>query len=311
MIKNENKSNNISIVWDFDKTLTPQDSTTELIRYFLGNETQDFWNEVKTISGVDSKAPIDSISTSEAPVWMHLLLEIAIYRDSENKIELNEKQFSNLIAHKIEFYSDVPKFLEETKNLSNKTPFKENNIKIHHFIITAGLQDLVSSVFKHHKSYDFIKEIFGCRYKTIKNTEGLVEKNIPIYCMDKTTKTRALFEICKGCFLPDAEYKVDDLVPREKEWCPFENMIYIGDGDTDIPAFSLVKARRGMTIGVYNPKESKKNIMKKTKNITKGKRLDLLTPANFELNQELFNFIKIRCEQIAKRYEARQVSLSL
>ena len=120
--------------------------------------------------------------------------------------------------------------------------------------------------------------------------------------MDKTTKTRALFEICKGCFLPDAEYKVDDLVPKEKEWCPFGNMIYIGDGDTDIPAFSLVKSRRGMTIGVYNPEESEENIIKKAKNITKGKRLDLLTPANFDCNKELFQFIKIRCEQIAKRY---------
>ena len=83
--------------------------------------------------------------------------------------------------------------------------------------------------------------------------------------MDKTAKTRALFEICKGCFLSDAKYKVDDLVPKGKEWCPFENMIYIGDGDTDIPAFSLVKSRRGMTIGVYNPdpKETEKDIMKR------------------------------------------------
>ena len=66
--------------------------------------------------------------------------------------------------------------------------------------------------------------------------------------MDKTTKTRALFEICKGCFLSTSEYKVDDLVSKEKEWCPFENIIYIGDEDTDIPVFSLVKSRRGMTI---------------------------------------------------------------
>ena len=309
MIKDEKQINNISIIWDFDKTLTPQDSTTELIRYFLGNKTQYFWEEVKNISGVNATVP-DSISTSEAPVWMHLLLEIAIYRDTGDKMELNETLFSNLIAHKINFYPNVPEFLEQIKNLSNEKLFKKNNIKIHHFIITAGLQDLVSSVFKHHKSNTLIKEFFGCRYKAIKTKEtNLVEKNIPIYCMDKTAKTRALFEICKGCFLSDAKYKVDDLVPRDKEWCPFENMIYIGDGDTDIPAFSLVKSRRGMTIGVYNPKVSKENIMKDAKNIKKGKRIDLFTPANFEPNGELFDFIKIRCEQIAKRYEAHQLSL--
>ena len=61
-------TNNISIVWDFDNTLTSHDSTTELIRYFLGNKTEQFWEEVKEISGVNSKDPVDSISTSEAPV---------------------------------------------------------------------------------------------------------------------------------------------------------------------------------------------------------------------------------------------------
>ena len=309
LIKNENQPNNISIIWDFDKTLTPQDSTTELIRYFLGSETQYFWKEVKKISGVDAKAPIDSISTSEAPVWMNLLLEIAVYNDNKKKMELDEAQFSKLIAHKINFYPEVPKFLEKIKILSKEKLFKKNNITIHHFIITAGLQDLVSSVFKYHQSEALIKKIFGCRYKAIKNKNGLFEKNIPIYCMDKTTKTRALFEISKGCFLPDAKYKVDDLVPKEKEWCPFENMIYIGDGDTDIPAFSLVKSRRGMTIGVYNPEESKEKILNKARNITKGKRLDLLTPAKFKSSEELFCFIKTRCHQIAKRYEAYKPSL--
>ena len=100
----------------------------------------------------------------------------------------------------------------------SKETFKKNNIEIHHFIITAGLKNLVSSVFKIHESKKLISEIFGCRYKTIQdlNTQT-VEKNIPIYCMDKTAKTRALFEICKGCFLTDAEYKVDDLVPKKEE----------------------------------------------------------------------------------------------
>ena len=251
----------ISIIWDFDKTLTPYDSTTELIRFFIKNKPEKFWEEVKEISGVNSKAPVDSISTSEAPVWMYLLSAMAVSIEGYKRA-LDEKQIKKLIASnkiKVEFYPNVLEFLKKIKLLSSKELFKSTNIKIHHFIITAGLQDLVSSVFKLHGSRDLIREIFGCRYKTIQDTNTQkVEKNIPVYCMDETAKTRALFEICKGCFSQDAEYKVDDLVPKEKEWCSFENMIYIGDGDTDIPAFSLVKSRKGMTIGVYNPDESEK-----------------------------------------------------
>ena len=258
---------------------------------------------------MNSKAPVDSVSTSETPVWMYLLSEMATHPNTKNEIALDEEHIGKLIADKIKFYPDVLGFLKKIKFLSSEELFKKNNIEIHHFIITAGLKDLVSFVFKIRGSRNLISEIFGCRYKTIKNLKTQrVEKNIPIYCMDKTAKTRALFEICKGCFLTDAEYKVDDLVPKGEEWYPFENMIYIGDGDTDIPAFSLVKSRRGMTIGVYNPVESENNIMDKAKNMKKGKRIDLFTSADFEETGELFHFIKIRCEQIAKRYEAHKIT---
>lgn len=297
--------NNISIVWDFDRTLTPQDSTTELIKYFQ-KDTYEFWKEVKEISGVKSA---NSISTSEAPVWMYLLSEFAASSKTKKNIALEEDTISDLIQGKIELYSDVLDFLKKIKNLSSQKLYRDNNIKIHHFIITAGLQDLVSSVFKYYDSIYLIKKIFGCRYKTEKDEQNQI-KNIPIYCMDKTAKTRALFEINKGCFQKNAKYTVDDLVPSEEEWCPFENMIYIGDGDTDIPAFSLVKSRRGMTIGVFNPEESNKDIADKSKNMKKGKRIDFFTEADFSLQGELFKFIQIRCDQIACRYEAHKKYLN-
>ncbi len=305
-----NKKNNIAIIWDFDKTLTSNDSTTELIELFIGKKaTKQFWIDVKEISGVDAKEPMDSISTSEAPVWMYRLSEIA--KDQQGKkIALDDKgTFESLIAYKIKFYPDVLKGLKEIKNLSSQPLYQDNNMAIHHFIITAGLQDLVSSVFECHKETSLIHQFFGCKYKAIKDIKTKkIEKNIPIYCMDKTSKTRALFEIQKGCFKKQSSYKVDDFVSKGEEWCPFENMIYIGDGDTDIPAFSLVRARGGMTIGVFDPKESQERIITKAKRIRQDRRIDLFTPANFQIDKELFCSIKTRCEQITKRYEASKYS---
>ena len=73
-----NKYHNISIIWDFDKTLTPMDSTTELIKVFLRDSPiENFWKEVKIISETKSDKPMDSVSTSDAPVWMYLLSELA------------------------------------------------------------------------------------------------------------------------------------------------------------------------------------------------------------------------------------------
>ncbi|MYE07142.1 MAG: hypothetical protein F4X95_00060, partial [Oligoflexia bacterium] len=119
-------ANNISIVWDFDKTLTSHDSTTELIRFFIGNKTQEFWDGVKKTSGVDASTPVDSISTSEAPVWMYLLSEMATNPDTCNKIALDEKHLGKLIAEKIRFYPNVLEFLKKIKSLSSEKFFKKN-----------------------------------------------------------------------------------------------------------------------------------------------------------------------------------------
>ena len=292
-------SRNISIIWDFDKTLTPMDSTTELIKIFT-SDIDVFWKQVKNISGVDAPEPMNSISTSEAPVWMYRLSEMAKLETRNKGILLDHNTLKTLIAHKIELYPKVLSFLQKIKNLATMEPYKSNNVKIHHFIITAGLKDLVTAVFEYHNAEELITETFGCKYRVIQSNTGAI-KNIPIYCMDKTTKTRALFEISKGCFLPSAQYKVDDLVPKEEEWCPFENMIYIGDGDTDIPAFSLIKSRTGLPIGVFEPNQSSK----KTQNIRKGRRIDLFTEADFAVNKELYKFIDIRCQQIVHRYKAQ------
>ena len=300
------KRRNISIVWDFDKTLTSMDSTTELIKILLrGSPIEKFWEDIKNISGTKSNKPMNSISTSDAPVWMYKLTELAKGLEN-NPIGLDKPNIKKLIARKITLYPKVLDFLQKIKNLSEKDLYQKNNIEIHHFIITAGLADLVSSVFEYKNKPALIKEFFGCKYKVRRKDRSRIQ-NVPIYCMDKTTKTRALFEICKGCFLPDASYTVDDLVPKEKEWCPFENMIYIGDGDTDIPAFSLIKSGKGMTIGVFDPSLSTEARDKKSGNMRKGKRIDLFTPARFEEGGELYKFIEIRCQQIAKRYEAHKV----
>lgn len=301
------KTKNISIIWDFDKTLTPQDSTTELIRLLLKDKdknsqnTNNFWKEVKKISGVKQKSDPRSISTCETPAWMYMLAEIA---NGLGK-PLDKNNMISKFASQIKLYKGVLFFLKTTKDFSNKEIYKNNNIKVNHFIITAGLQDLVSSVFEYHKEAKLIEEIFGCKYR-VRSTQDKEKPyvNIPIYCMDKTTKTRSLFEIHKGCFL--STISVDDLISEEETWCPFENMIYIGDGDTDIPAFALIKKRRGMAIGVYNPEEEKSTVQDKIKNLIKGKRLDLLTKANFSTKETLFKAIENQCYRIVQRYEAQK-----
>ena len=115
------KKRNISIVWDFDKTLTKMDSTTELIKIFLrGYSIEEFWEQIKIISGTQSSKQMNSFSTSDAPVWMYMLSELS--KDTKkNPISLNKSQIKKLIAHKIDLYPKVLDFLQGIKNLSQKS----------------------------------------------------------------------------------------------------------------------------------------------------------------------------------------------
>ena len=156
--------------------------------------------------------------------------------------------------------------------------------------------------------YKIFKGIWGSRYKGIKVENNRI-RNVPVFCMDETMKTRAIFEICKGSFF-DHDQPVNKRVEEKNLWCPFENLIYVGDGDTDIPALSLTRERGGYGIVVYNAQKNKKEIEEKLENMSADKRCDLITKAEFNLKSELFISIKTKCEQILQKYEAEDFSIS-
>lgn len=289
---------NISIIWDFDGTLTPDDSTTKVVEHFQGNNKGDeFWNMIKDLRGESSQKKLswEHILASDAPIWMYSLGMMATKR----QIPLNEEFFNKEILKAIKLYPNVIPFLSNVRKLEKSPRFKKLKLKIHHFIVSAGLQDLIRLVFPK----DTMSWTFGCRYNPVVHQENRTIENVPVFCMDESMKTRSIFEICKGTFF-DPEQGVNKRVNDSDLWCPFENMIYVGDGDTDIPALSLVRDRGGLGIAVYNAKKSKKDLNKKLKNMALDRRSDLITSANFTKSSELFRFIENRCTQVLQRYES-------
>ena len=190
---------------------------------------------------------MESLLASDTPVWMHLVSEYA----EKLKIPLNQKYFTVDFKPNIQLYNNVLPFLKIVKTMENCGKFKKQNIKIYHFIITAGLKSLVESFFS--KEETLIERVFGCEYKV--ETDPL--RNIPIFCMDETTKTRAIFEVSKGTpFYKNR--RLNQKFLNHKLWCPLENMIYIGDGPTDIPVLSVIRKHGGMGVIVYNPQGQNK-----------------------------------------------------
>lgn len=286
---------NIAVVWDFDGTLTPDDSTTKTVEVLGGSESE-FWKYVKGLRG-DTKLPKwEHILASDAPIWMYALSRIAFTK----RVPLNTEFFERFVKPAIALYDEVPRLLRRVKLLEETERFQSVRLKVHHFIVTAGLKDLVGLLLPD----GLITWTFGCRYQVIvSQTPDEVPESVPVFCMDETMKTRSLFEISKGSF-EDRERSVNRRVRPEDLWAPFKNIIYIGDGDTDVPALSLVRGQGGVGIAVYNPKKPQPDIDKRLKNMRLDKRADLITAADFSSKSELFEYLNNRCIQIYQRYRA-------
>ncbi len=293
---------NIAIVWDFDGTLIPDDSTT-MVANTLGAEA-DFWNTIKDLRG-DKKLPKwEHILASDAPIWMYSLARMA---DAE-QVPLKTEFFRKFMLPQIKTYANAANFLKDIKGLSGEARFKDIDLEIHHFIVSAGLKNLVELTF----ADGVITHTFGCRYEVIWKEAGAVKtpSNIPVFCMDETMKTRSLFEISKGSFR-DEKSGVNKKVPDSKLWAPFPNVIFIGDGDTDVPALSLTRSKGGKAIVVYNPAYTEEKRNDRLKKMGARKRADLITPADFKIGSELHEYIMVFCEMVRQRYEAETRPLSV
>jgi len=290
---------NIAIVWDFDGTLSPDDSTTKVVEILDADRGgAEFWKYVKNLKNLrgDQKRPKwEHVLAMDAPIWMYALSRIA----SKKRVPLNT-EFFNFVKPHISLYSGVPSFLRKLRLLQERRLFKEVDLNIHFFIITAGLKHLVELLLPP----GLVTWTFGCRYEVVAVTGQESEpESIPVFCMDETMKTRSLFEISKGAF-QDPSISVNTRVPKEKLWAPFENIVYIGDGETDIPALSLVRSLGGLGIAVFNPESPKTVVDRRLHNLRLQKRADLITPADFSETGELFEYLTLRCRQIAHRYQA-------
>jgi 2-hydroxy-3-keto-5-methylthiopentenyl-1-phosphate phosphatase len=290
---------NIAIVWDFDGTLTPIDSTTKVVEIIQNDNPssgKDFWKYVKSLRGDQKQPKWEHVLASDAPIWMYALSRIAF----ENKIPLNAEFFKKFVLPHISLYDGVAAFLRKLKLLEETALFKDSDVKINFFIVTAGLKELVELSFPN----DLIKWTFGCCYKIIVSEDNKsAPESVPVFCMDETMKTRSLFEISKGSF-SEKDRSVNKRVARDDLWAPFENIVYIGDGDTDVPALSLVRFRGGTGIAVYDPAKPKVEVDKRLKQMRADKRADLITAADFSDKGELFKYIASKCEHIALRYRA-------
>lgn len=287
----DKKERNIAIILDYDGTCT-SNNTIAIVLKALEQDPDEF---LKIMGNrrieIDGNRPEgERVFASNASIWLYGLAKLA--NEKNPSVPLDERFFSEHVAPFIHLFPGIIKFLFKIKNMvKTESRFQEANMKIHYFIVSAGLKDLIKLTFPK----GLMNYIFGCRFD-VTETDEKDYINIPIASVDPKIKNQIIMEISKGSFRKSKE---DKEIPLQS-WIRFSDMIFIGDGPTDIPAFSLIKQLGGRSILIYDPKETDYESTRSMINdVAEGFEVtDMITSADFSLEGDLFNFIKNRCEEM-------------
>lgn len=249
--------NVIAVVWDFDKTLTPAYMQSPLFaRYKVDEKT--FWNEANGLAAFYKARGATNVS-KDTLYLNHMLTYV---RNGIFKGLTNHLLFE--LGRQIEFYPGMPTFLSETKDeVNTNVTARKYGITLEHYVVSTGLRKMIEG----SAIAPFVDGIWACEF-----TEGTAQPGYlkpsqtklfgqPVspqitdiaYAIDNTTKTRALFEINKGCNKHE-EIDVNATLSDKDRRIPFQNMLYIADGPSDVPAFSIMNKHNGHTFAVYKPK---------------------------------------------------------
>lgn len=237
--------NIIAMIWDFDKTMSP-DYMQQVLFDEYQQDGKQFWKEVNALPEKYKQQGCQNVTTE-----LIYLNHIIDYVQQGKFPGLSNDKLKEL-GKKIVFYPGLPDFLEHLKTLVKERYTKQHNLVLEHYVVSTGLKKLIegSAVAKH------LDGIWGCEFLESDQSTQRQISGIG-YVLDDTTKTRAIFEINKGVNKNQA-ISVNDSIAEEKRRVPISHIIYIADGPSDVPVFSVVNKHGGKTYGVYNPGEQKK-----------------------------------------------------
>jgi phosphoserine phosphatase len=267
----------VAIAYDFDGTLAPGNMQEHNFLPALGIKPKAFWTNAK------KKAKENDMD--EILAYMQLTI-----KEAENKnLPIRKSDFINY-GKSIEFFEGVESYFDRINAYA-----KKKGLVIEHYIISSGLREFVKGT----KISKHFKNIFASGFEYDANGVAIW----PALAVNYTSKTQYLFRINKGINNSYDNQEINKYMPEDQRYIPFERMIYLGDGETDVPAMKMIKYKGGKAIAVYNPKLRAKKNKKSPKQICEDlisqNRVDYIAPANYSYGSELDKLIKLIINKIS------------
>ena len=268
--------NIIAIVYDFDHTLSPHYMQDQTILRQAGINPQEFWSTCTAL--------IKEKGYDQELAYMKRMLEHERIKAFSNH-DLQE------MGADLTFFPGVPECFDELQNVVKIGKYEEVGIRLEHYVVSSGLKAILegSRIAKH------VKRIFGCEFD-----EEHGQISFPRRTISHTQKTQFLFRVNKG--LLDLDQDVNDHMPEEVRRVPFTHMVYVGDGPTDVPCFTLMKKNGGFAIAVYNPDDQSRRSFEKCYQLARhADRVHFMAPADYRPGSHLRLILEEHIIEIADR----------
>ena len=261
----------IALVYDSDGTLSPQPMQEYTVLPKIGIDPARFWHIVNREARETESDPM--------LVYMRHIIE-ALERE---KVDVKRADFARMASAIVYFPGVATWFGRMNAYVARRS---SRRVTLRHYLISAGQKEILEgvSIRKH------FKRIYASEYHF--NHHGVA--TFPKFLVTDTLKTQFLFRINKG--IEDVTESINEHMPEADRPIPFPNMIYVGDGMTDVPSMALTKKSGGHAVAVYDPKgaRGRATCMK----LLEADRVDFVAEADFRGASKLSRRVQLLLDAI-------------
>lgn len=249
----------IALVYDFDGTLSPRPMQEYSFLPKLGIDAKEFWAECSRVAKAERADPLIT--------YMHLMYKKA----KERGIRIDR---ADLVAQgrDVELFQGVAEWFGEIEAYV-KIRAESHGVTLKHYLVSSGLTEIIEGT----AIYPHFANVFASEYWF-----DAYDLPFPKRVITDTGKTQYLFRINKG--IEDLGESINSHMPETERPIPFSNMIYFGDGDTDVPSMALMRKSGGHAIAVHTPGKSRSKCV----DLFKAGRCDFFAPADYRRGSDLF-----------------------